>query len=92
VEGDFIIAKWENNAFTSKAFEKRVQSSNRLILTGCNLEFCVRETADHAAEMGFEVIIPRDAVLSRDTLSFRKLHTHLRFLLNGIKLVRHKEM
>jgi nicotinamidase-related amidase len=91
-DGDIVIPKAQNNAFTSHAFVRRVEQSRRLVITGCKLEFCVRETAAHAVNLGFEVIIPKDAVLASDVMLINKLTTKLAFLLRGIRYVNHHEM
>ena len=66
--GEAVFVKSTSSAFASTdlATHLRGNGITRLIITGAVLGFCVTSAVRAAADLGFAVILPRDAVLSFD--------------------------
>lgn len=66
--GEAVFVKSTSSAFASTdlAAHLRGQGITRLIITGAALGFCVTSAVRAAADLGFAVILPRDAVLGFD--------------------------
>ena len=66
--GEAVFFKQTSSAFASTdlAAHLRGIGAERLIVTGAVLGFCVTSTVRAASDLGFEVILPQDAVLGFD--------------------------
>ncbi|ETD88852.1 isochorismatase family protein [Rhodobacter capsulatus] len=66
--GEAVFVKSTSSAFASTelAAHLRGQGIEKLIITGAVLGFCVTSTVRAAADLGFAVILPRDACLGFD--------------------------
>ncbi|MFD2172645.1 isochorismatase family protein [Rhodobacter lacus] len=66
--GEAVFYKSTSSAFASTdlAAHLRAAGITRLIVTGAVLGFCVTSAVRAAADLGFEVILPRDACLGFD--------------------------
>lgn len=66
--GEAVFVKSTSSVFASTdlAAHLRGQGIDRLIVTGAVLGFCVTSTVRAAADLGFAVILPRDACLGFD--------------------------
>jgi nicotinamidase-related amidase len=63
-----VIWKSRSSAFAGTGLEDHLRHSDirRIVLTGAVAAFCVTSTARAASDLGFEVFLPRDAVLGFD--------------------------
>lgn len=68
VAGDAVVIKSTSSAFASTdlAAQLRARGIERLIVTGAVLGFCVTSTVRAAADLGFQVMLVRDACLGFD--------------------------
>jgi len=66
--GEAVFIKSTSSAFASTGLADHLRSAGitRLIITGAVLGFCVTSAVRAAADLGFEVILPRDACLGFD--------------------------
>lgn len=66
--GEAVFIKHTSSAFASTDLAAHLRGAGvtRLIVTGAVLGFCVTSTVRAASDLGFEVILPRDAVLGFD--------------------------
>lgn len=66
--GEQVIAKQTNSAFIGTDLEARLRQSgiSRLVITGVLLENSVGATVRMAGNLGFEVLLPAEAVASID--------------------------
>ncbi|TQV79623.1 cysteine hydrolase family protein [Denitrobaculum tricleocarpae] len=66
--GETVIAKRTNSAFIGTDLEERLRQSgiSRLVITGVLLENSVGATVRMAGNLGFEVLLPAEAVASTD--------------------------
>lgn len=66
--GEKAISKQHPGSFTGTDLESTLKSRNlkKVVLTGYMAHVCVSTTARQAAELGYEVILPRDAIGDRD--------------------------
>ena len=66
--GEAVFVKSGSSAFAGTGLDEhlRGQGVTRLIVTGAVLGFCVTSAVRAAADLGFAVILPRDAVLGFD--------------------------
>jgi nicotinamidase-related amidase len=62
------ISKQHPGSFTGTDLESTLKSKNlkKVVLTGYMAHVCVSTTARQAAELGYEVVLPRDAIGDRD--------------------------
>lgn len=61
-EGDFVIEKLRMNGFYNTKLESLLRglSVDTVIITGAWTNMSIEHSARHAADLGFEVIVPRD--------------------------------
>lgn len=64
VSGDILVGKWDDSAFASSDIKKIFQRNavKGLIVSGFNLNACVRETVTDACDEGYAVIVMEDCV------------------------------
>ncbi len=70
---DLLTYKDTNSVFASVGFSEKLQAGGiqRLIISGVNLESCVKETALDALNAGYDVCILEDCV-ANDTLNYEE--------------------
>ena len=79
---DEIFEKNCSDAFSNGRFCERVRPYRTLHIVGCNAEICVRLTVDSAYKNGHNVVLYKNAILSRGS-SEKVIHaTTLRYLFN----------
>lgn len=66
--GEALVHKNYPGSFTATTLEEEIKKSgkNKVVLVGYMAHVCVSTTARQAAEKGFQVVIPADAVGDRD--------------------------
>lgn len=66
--GETVLWKSASSAFSGTGLDTvlRRLDVSRLIITGAVAAFCVTSTTRAASDLGFEVILPRDALLAFD--------------------------
>jgi len=67
-QGEAVIVKNYPGSFTGTDLQEQLEKSGKkkVVLTGYMAHVCVSTTARQAAEKGYDVIIPEDAVGDRD--------------------------
>ena len=67
---ELLLIKEHGSCFTDTVLLRMLISNkcDTLIITGCSISYCVMVTACDAAEFGFHVIVPAEAVGDRDPI------------------------
>ncbi|CCH47104.1 hypothetical protein BN7_6715 [Wickerhamomyces ciferrii] len=65
---ELVIVKHSPNSFVGTKLEETLRSKNvtDLVIVGAMTHICIQGTTRSAAELGFKVIVPKDAVATRD--------------------------
>ncbi|MFT8452117.1 MAG: cysteine hydrolase family protein [Zymomonas mobilis] len=68
VKGETVLYKTTSSAFASTDLAERLHKEgiSRLVITGAVAGFCVNSTVRAAKDLGFEVVVVKDALLSFD--------------------------
>lgn len=68
IPGETVLTKKTSSAFTGTGLDAhlRARGIDRLVLAGAVAAFCVTSTTRAAADLGYEVILPSDAVVGFD--------------------------
>ena len=86
-EEDLIIRKRASDSFfeTTLDSELKARGINRLVVAGCQTEYCVDTTTRRAVTMGYDVTLVSDAHTTFDNrvLSAAQIIAHHNALLNG---------
>lgn len=61
--GDIVLAKWKLDAFQDTNLHQLLNTRD-LHIVGCSTDYCVRETVHTASNLGYKVVIYKNAVLS----------------------------
>jgi nicotinamidase-related amidase len=84
---DLIIRKRASDSFfeTTLESELKARGIERLVIAGCQTEYCVDTTTRRAVTMGYDVTLVSDAHTTMDTnvLSAAQIIEHHNLLLNG---------
>ena len=86
-EEDLIIRKRASDSFfeTTLESELKARGIGRLVVAGCQTEYCVDTTTRRAVTMGYDVTLVRDAhtTIDNNVLSAAQIIEHHNALLNG---------
>lgn len=68
IPGEVVFWKSASSAFSGTGLDRHLRhlGVGRIIVTGAVAAFCVTSTTRAASDLGFEVILPRDALLAFD--------------------------
>ena len=68
IPGEAVLTKSASSAFTGTGLDAhlRAQGIERIVLTGAVAAFCVTSTTRAASDLGYQVILPSDAVVGFD--------------------------
>lgn len=69
-----ILTKTEHSCFSSAAFLKFLTEEriDTLVLSGFLAEYCVRQTATDALQLGYHVFVVADGIATGDDVQYRK--------------------
>jgi nicotinamidase-related amidase len=87
LDEDLIISKRASDSFfeTTLESELKARGINRLVVAGCQTEYCVDTTTRRAVTMGYDVTLVSDAhtTIDNDLLTAAQIIAHHNALLNG---------
>ena len=83
------IAKTQYSCFSSNDFKQylKLKQIDTLILSGFLAEYCVRETALDALELGYNVYLIEDCIATGDDVQIRKQQTINELEVKGAKVL-----
>lgn len=75
--GDLVIQKWQPDIFAEPPLQRELEarSIRRLILTGCQTEFCINNSCRSGAALGYDITLVSDAhaTFDSDTLTAQEI-------------------
>ncbi len=87
LDGEPIVEKRSCSSFYETPLQAMLEKSgiSRLIVTGCQTEYCVDTACRHATTLGFDVTLAGDghATIDNDLLKAEQIITHHNRALNG---------
>lgn len=74
---DLVIQKWEPDIFAEPPLQRELEARGirRLILTGCQTEFCINNSCRSGAALGYDITLVSDAhgTFDTDTLTAEQI-------------------
>jgi nicotinamidase-related amidase len=93
LDGDLIIHKRASDSFFETDLQRELEARaiTRLIIAGCQTEYCVDTTSRRAITMGYDVTLVSDAhtTIDNQLLSAEQIIAHHNALLNGFDAGKH---